>query len=211
MRLAFSRWRRREPGSGRGRRRRRLAGGVAAPSSTRESRGPWRGRHAAPGPAGQLPAGLGGSAAGLPEHPGERRAWDPEPRLSGRLGSARGQGSGSRGPGRGELEVRGRGSDIAPEGCEDPGPSDPSRVAGGSLLRPRGTSPGWATLVARDGPGKKPGPLLPPPVSRPLPGPRPLWEDSRPQSLPAQPGPAPWVTQQTRAGSSWPTAAGSGL
>lgn len=63
------------------------------------------GSHAfhAPGPVGRLPAGLGGAAAGLPEHPGERQYG--RPLTPNHLSLARGQGSDSR-----ELRVRGQGS-----------------------------------------------------------------------------------------------------
>lgn len=67
------------------------------------------GSHAyhAPRPVGRLPAGLGGAAAGLPEHPGERQYG--RPLTPSHLSLARGQGADSPVLGSRELGVRGRG------------------------------------------------------------------------------------------------------
>lgn len=70
---------RKRAGAGGGGNRGASAAGVAAASSTLRSSGSQPGSHAshAPGPAGRLPAGLGGTAAGLPEHPGEHQCRHP--------------------------------------------------------------------------------------------------------------------------------------
>lgn len=89
---------------------------VAAASSTLGSAGAGPGNHAshAPGPAGRLPAGLGGAAAGLPEHPGERQSGCPL--VLSHVYLARGQGSGRLVSGTGELESGVGDPGVAPEG-----------------------------------------------------------------------------------------------
>lgn len=96
-------------GERRWRLRRLRPAGVAAASSTLRSLGVGPGSHAshAPGPAGRLPAGLGGAAAGLPEHSGERQCG--RPLVPSPVSLAQGQGSGSLVSGPRELGVRGRG------------------------------------------------------------------------------------------------------
>ena len=103
-------------------------------SSTLGSSGPRPGRNASPasGPAGRLPAGLGGTAAGLPRHPGERQGGLPL--VPSHVCLARSQGSGSPGSGCGKLGVRVGDPGVAPDGGEALGPG----------------VPGWTLLSASD-------------------------------------------------------------
>lgn len=89
------------------------------------SSGPRPGRNASPasGPAGRLPAGLGGAAAGLPRHPGERQGGLPL--VPSHVCLARSQGSGSPGSGCGKLGVRVGDPGVAPDGGEALGPGVP--------------------------------------------------------------------------------------
>lgn len=100
--------------------------GVAAASSSLGTSGARPGSHAshAPGPAGRLPAGLGGAAAGFPEHPGERQCG--RPLASSPVCLAQGRGSGRSVSGSGELEVRSWGPWHSFRGWRCPGSRCPS-------------------------------------------------------------------------------------
>lgn len=86
-------------------------------------RGPGSHASPGPGPAGGLPAGLGGAAAGLPDHPGECQCG--RPLTLSHVSLARGQGSGSRGSAVGGSGSRVGDPSVAPEGGEAPGPGGP--------------------------------------------------------------------------------------
>lgn len=182
-RQALSYWRRwREPGSGRGRGR---WGGCAwgcwicGASSTHGSCGPRRGSHAvpAPGSAGRLSAGLGGFAAGLPDHPGEPHGGRPLAR-SHNVTLAQAQGSGSlrsgRGAGEGGARVRDQGSWVLVSERQSGSPTGTLTVLGdldhpGSRREAR--TPRAPSLSApQPWPRLHPGPL----PGEPLPGPRAL-------------------------------------
>lgn len=148
---------------------------AAAASSGLRSAGAGPGSHAphAPGPAGRLPAGLGGAAAGLPEHPGERQCGRP---LAPSHVSLAGGHVGPRYVWPRGAGVRSWGPWLVPEGGEargpglPPGPSSRPHVSVGrrrtSPARPptpRRTPPrpwdrGPPARASREGLGKRPRP-----------------------------------------------------
>lgn len=128
--------------------------------------GAWPGSHASPGPgpAGGLPARLGGAAAGLPEHPGECRCGRPVALSRGSWLEVKGRAAAGQVVGGSGSRVVGPG--VAPEGGEAPGPGGPSRdppfglgcVSGAAptAATPAQTRGAWRTWGLRGGPGRRP-------------------------------------------------------
>lgn len=160
-------------------------GRVCGASSTRGPLGPRRSSHAAPapGPAGRLCAGLGGSAAGLPDHPGEPPSAHPlGPSRDVSLVRAQGYGSprSGWGPSGSGVGVLGPGVQAADLSVRPLRPRWDPRCAGdlNHSASEAGIPRAPSLSAPQTWPGAHPRPLSGPLSGEPLPGPRALVNQS---------------------------------